>query len=106
MGLKTKQRMNGNAPNFLRCFFRNRLNVDAPFGACNEEWSAASAIEENGDIKFFGNIDGFCDENFLNKFALWPGLMCDECVAKHLVSKLDSLLWRGRNFYATLKTIS
>ena len=54
-------------------------------------WRAARAVEEDGEVEFLRDVDGFGDEHLAHELALRAGLVRDERLAEHLAREVPRL---------------
>ena len=76
---------------FSGVFSATDLDVHSAFGAGDHDGRRGGPIKEDGNIKLFGDIDGFADKNLPDFFTLGSGLMGNKDLAKHLCGEVVRL---------------
>jgi len=105
VGLKAEAGMNGFPQDGFGIFLRDGLDIHSALLAGNDDGTARSAVENDGQVKFAGDFGGFPDQNGVDRFTLGSGLMRDEGVANHVGRDVFDLPGGFDEMYTPLKTV-
>ena len=89
-----------DAVDFFRAFFGDFFDVHAAFGAGNDGYAFAGAINHDGKVEFFDDVETFFDENFMNGQADVAGLSGFQGAANHLAGVLAHFIQAFGDFDA------
>jgi len=83
IGLETEAGMDGFPKDGLGIFFCDRLDIDPTLLAGDNHRTAGGTVQNNGEVKFPGDLGRFADQDGVDWFSFWAGLMRDEGVTDH-----------------------
>ena len=100
VGEVARRRIDADAVDFFRAFFRDFFDVHAAFGAGDEGNAAAGAINHGGDVEFVSDIQSFFDEYHVDGQANFARLLGFQGVANHLAGVGAHFVQAFRDFDA------
>jgi len=105
VGLEAEARMNGFPQDGFGIFLCDGLDIHSALLAGNDDGTARSAVENDGQVKFAGDFGGFPNQNGVDGLSLGSGLMRDEGVTDHVGRDVLDLSGGFDEMYTPLKTI-
>ena len=103
--LQSEGRIDRFAQNLLRGLGRDLLDVHPAFAAGHDHGRAGGAIHQDGEIKFFLDLDRLGDEHLVDQAAFRSGLMRDQCLPDHLGRDAAGLAGRLAKMHAALEAV-
>ncbi len=76
--------VDGDAEDLFWGFFGDGFDVHPAFGAGDDHGGGGGAVEQDGEVEFALDINGFGDEQFADQLAFGAGLVSDQRLADHL----------------------
>ena len=77
-------RIDMHREDLLRGVLGDFFDVHAAFGAGDDDRSGGGAVEEDGEVEFALDVDGFTDEHLADFLALGAGLVGHEDLTEHV----------------------
>ena len=103
--LQAERRVNSFAEDFFRAAGCHLLDVHPAFAAGHNDGCTGRAIHEDGEIKFFFNLDRFGHQHLVDQAPFGPGLVGDQGLPDHLVRDIAGLAYRLAEMYSALESV-